>query len=489
MPSTNSLRPRRWTAVAALAVALAGCATNPVTGKQELSLVSEADEINMGRQAAQQVEQSIGFVQNAEMQNYVQRIGAELAARSERPNLPWTFRVVDDPTPNAFALPGGFIFVTRGMMTLMESEAELATVLGHEIGHVTARHSVQQMSRQQLAQLGLVLGAIIAPNTVGQLGNVAGQGLQLLFLKYGRDDERQADELGFRYALADGYDVREMADVFQALEREQQLTNQSPLPQWLSTHPYPEERIKAVQQRLAQLNRPLEGLKVDEPQYMQAINGLVYGENPRNGFFSGGVFMHPDLRFRVTFPNGWKAQNTAQAVIAVSPEQDAAIQLTLAQGNSPDQAAQQFLSQQGVQAGQAARESLNGNPAVLSYFQAQTEQGVIAGLATFVSYGGHTYQILSYAPQQRFGAYDALFRSVAASFSSLTDPRALNVQPDRLTIVRLPQAMTLAEFNQRYPSAVPLTELAIINQVDGGASTLPSGSLVKRVQGNAAAGN
>lgn len=489
MPSTFRSKPRRWMAAATLVVALAGCARNPVTGQRELSLVSEADEINMGRQAAQQVEQTIGFVQKAELQNYVQRIGAELAARTERPNLPWTFRVVDDPTPNAFALPGGFIFVTRGMMTLMKSEAELATVLGHEIGHVTARHSVQQMSRQQLAQLGLVLGAIIAPNTVGQLGNLAGQGLQLLFLKYGRDDERQADELGFRYSLADGYDVREMTDVFKALAREQQLAKQSPLPQFLSTHPYPEERIKAVQQRIAQLDRPLDGLKVDEPQYLQEVNGLVYGDNPRNGFFQGSTFMHPDLRFRVSFPSGWKAQNTAQAVIAVSPQQDAAIQLTLAQGNSPDEAARQFLSQQGVQAGQAARESVNGNPAVLSYFQAQTDQGVIAGLVTFVSYGGHTYQLLSYAPQQRFSAYDGVFRSVAGSFAALTDPRALNVQPNRQVVVRIPQAMTLAEFNQRYPSVVPLTELAIINQVDDASSTLPAGSLVKRVQGSTAAGD
>ena len=152
----------------------------------------------MGRQAAQQVAQTLGFIEDDGLQALVQQVGARLAADSERPSLPWEFHVVDDPTPNAFALPGGFIYVTRGMVTLMTSEAQLASVLGHEIGHVTARHSVAQISQQQLAQIGLGLGSIFSP-AVQQLSSALGAGLQLLFLRHGRDDERQADELGFRY--------------------------------------------------------------------------------------------------------------------------------------------------------------------------------------------------------------------------------------------------------------------------------------------------
>src|SRR5512141_3131209 len=162
----------------------AGCATNPVTGKSQLSLISESQEIQMGREAAQQTLQQIGEVKDPGLQAYVSRIGKELAARTERPQLPWEFHVVNDASVNAFALPGGFIFVTRGLLTHINNEAELATVVGHEIGHVTARHSVQQISKAQLATLGLGIGSILSPG-IAKFANVAGQGLQLLFLKYG----------------------------------------------------------------------------------------------------------------------------------------------------------------------------------------------------------------------------------------------------------------------------------------------------------------
>ena len=211
-----------------LALAVA-CATNPVTGKRQLALVSEAQEIEMGRQAAQQVAQTLGFIEDDGLQALVQRVGTRLAADSERPSLPWEFHVVDDPTPNAFALPGGFIYVTRGMVTLMTSEAQLASVLGHEVGHVTARHSVAQISQQQLAQIGLGLGSIFSP-AVQQLSSALGAGLQLLFLRHGRDDERQADELGFRYIRTHGYDVQEFGKVFASLERTTEAAGGSPVP-------------------------------------------------------------------------------------------------------------------------------------------------------------------------------------------------------------------------------------------------------------------
>ena len=167
------------------AAAVSACATNPVTGERQLALISESQEIAMGREAAQEAEASIGLVDDAGLQTYVKNIGAKLAASSERPALPWTFGVVDDPTPNAFALPGGFIYVTRGMMNLMDSEAELASVLGHEIGHVTARHAVTMISRQQLTQLGLGLGGVLFPD-IGPATQALGAGMQLLFLRYGR---------------------------------------------------------------------------------------------------------------------------------------------------------------------------------------------------------------------------------------------------------------------------------------------------------------
>lgn len=485
--SPTLLRQWRRLALAALCAApLAGCAVNPVTGERQFALVSESQEIQIGQQAAQEVTQSIGLVQDQALQDYVQRIGAALAARSERPGLPWTFRVVDDPTPNAFALPGGYIFVTRGLLGLVDSEAELASVLGHEIGHITARHQVTQISRAQLAQLGLGVGSILFPGAAQQLGGLASGGLQLLFLSYGRDAERQADDLGFRYARTQGYDVREMANVFRALQRVGEAEGQSPLPSWLATHPAPAERIQAVQARIDTANLPA-GLANRRAEYLQRINGLVYGENPRNGYFREGVFLHPELRFRMTFPQGWATQNLPQAVTALSPRRDAVIQLTLSGDATPEAAAQRFFAQ-GVQQGQTGRETVNGLPAVVGYFRAQTEQGVVDGVAGFVTYGGRTYQVIAYTSGGQLSGYDRTFRQVIGSFAQLTDPQALAVQPNRISIVRLDRSMTLTEFNQRYPSVIPLTELAIINGVAEGNSVLQNGSQVKRVVRGTAGG-
>jgi predicted Zn-dependent protease len=458
---------------------LAACSTNPVTGRRELTLVSESQEISMGQEGAQQVEASIGLVNDQALQAYVSSVGKRLAAKSERPNLPWRFGVIDDPTPNAFALPGGPVYITRGLMSLMDSEAELAAVLGHEIGHITARHSVAQMSKAQLAQLGLGVGMILVPQAAN-LGNAVGAGLQLLFLKYGRDDERQADDLGFQYALRESYDVREMDDVFAALERVGELQHQSALPSWLSTHPAPEERIQRINQKVAALPALPASPVLNRAEFLGHVEGMVYGENPRQGFFRDGLFMHPDLRFKVSFPSGWKTQNMTQSVVAASPQQDAIAELTIAQG-SVDAAANTFFGKQGIQSSQVGRDNVNGLPAVSGYFRANTQQGVVEGLATFISYGGSTYQLVSYTTGGKLNSYDQLFRSVARSFGPLNDSQALNVQPNRIHVMRLSSPMSLTEFNRRNPSVVPIQELAIINQVTSVDATLPAGTSVKRV--------
>ena len=336
--------------IAIALIAVGGCATNPVTGKRELALISEKQEVQIGKQAAEEATQQMGLVHDAALQQYVSSIGMVLAKHSERPELPWEFHVIDDPTPNAFALPGGPVFVTRGLVTLMNSEAQLATVVGHEIGHVTARHSVNQMSKQQLAQLGLGLGAVLVPGG-DQLAGLASQGLGLLFLKYGRDDEREADELGFRYALNDGYDVREMGKVFLSLQRSSELEGGQKIPDWAATHPAEPERIANVEKRVAALGEHYKPGRVGGPEYLQHVNGLAYGENPRNGFFREGTFYHPEMKFAFTVPANWKTQNGATAVEAINPQQNGAMQLTVAGKGSPEQAAQQFGQQQGLEAG------------------------------------------------------------------------------------------------------------------------------------------
>lgn len=477
-----SAQSRQLLLATGLAVGLLSCARNPVTGKSELSLVSESQEIQMGQQAAQQVAQSIGLYNDSKVQTYVANLGKQMAAQSERPNLPWEFHVVDDAAVNAFALPGGFIYVTRGLMTSINNEAELATVLGHEIGHVTYRHSVQQISKAQLAQLGLGIGSILSSD-IARFGQLASAGLSILFLKYGRDAENQADQAGFRYALNQNYDVREMTDVFETLNRVSGASNAGKLPEWLSTHPNPENRIKRIESVLDTLDRdPSKGI-VDREEYLQYLKGMPYGEDPRQGYFEGTHFYHPQMKFQLTFPEGWQVQNTPQAVVAMSPNQDAMVQLGLAGQASPQQAAQQFLSQQGVQAGQASTASINGLPAASSYFQAQTEQGTIQGIVSFISYGGTTFGLMGYTPAGKMDSYDQTFQSTIRSFNELRDRSKLDVSPARIELVKLNSQMTLEQFNSRYPSSIPLEQLAIINEVEDPGTPLPAGQTVKRVVG------
>ena len=456
---------------------LAGCATNPVTGKSEISLVSEAQEIQMGQQGAEEAKAAYGVVDDPALQKYVSSIGLEIAKGTERPDLPWAFYVIDDASVNAFALPGGPVFITRGILGAMNSEGELASVLGHEIGHITARHSAQQMSQQQLAALGLGLGSVFS-SRIADLSGVIGQGLQLLFLKYGRDDESQADALGFRYMMQENYDPRQMAAMFRTLDRE--TPDEGRLPAWLATHPDPGNRYQTAMRRVDSLNRDVSGMQVNQAAFLGHVNGLVYGENPREGFFKDGRFYHPDLKFQFQVPNGWQVQNTKQAVIAVSAQQDAMIQLTAGQG-APTAALQKFLGQQGIQAGQVSSAAINGLPAASGYFQAQTESGALAGLVSYISYGGNTYQLLTYTAPTQLDAYNATFQQVIGSFAPLTDPAILGVKPRKVEIVKLPSRMTLAEFYSRYPSSIPVEEVAIINGVETG-STLAAGTEVKRVR-------
>jgi predicted Zn-dependent protease len=462
------------------AILLAACATNPVTGKSELALVSESQEIAMGKQGAADVAQSIGLYRDDAVQAYVSRLGLTLAARTERPNLPWEYQVVDDPAVNAFALPGGFIFVTRGLLTHMTTEAELATVLGHESGHVAARHSVEQISRAQLAQLGLGVGSILSSG-IRKYSSVAGAGLGLLFLKFSRDDETQADQLGFRYALADGYDVRQMVGVFQMLDQQEKLSGGGRLPDWQSTHPNPGNRIEATQQRLAALHEDLSAKKVGREEFLKVIDGMVYGENPRQGFFQGPLFLHPDLKFQFQFPDGWKTQNGSDAVIGGSSAQDAMIELRGAPGTAAA-ASQKFFTQQGLQAGRVSQSNIHGFPALTGEFSAQTDQGTVRGTAAFIEDGGSTYEVLGYTTSDKFNSYASVFQRSIASFDRLTDPRALAVQPMRVKLERAPRTMTLEQFNSQYASSISADEVALINGI-GRTDQLQSGQTVKRVVG------
>jgi predicted Zn-dependent protease len=463
------------------AFALSACATNPATGKRQFMTVSESQEVNMGQQYAQQVSTEMPPLDNSPLQQYVSGIGKALAAQSERPALPWSFTVIDDPVVNAFALPGGPIYVSRGIMAYFNSEAELAAVLGHEIAHVTARHSASQMSRQQLYG-GLLVGASIFNQTVAQNAELLQQGMGLLFLRYGRADETQADDLGFRYMAQGGYDQREMVKVFQMLDRTSPSSAEGRPPQWLSSHPDPGNRVAATEQRLDK-KRDTMALRVDRQRYLSAIDGMIFGENPREGFFVGGSrFVHPDLALEFTFPANWKTQNSKQAVAAQEPQGRALMAFTLAQG-TPEVAARAFFSQQGIQQREVNVQA-NG-PVRAAQFQAQTQQGVVEGLAAFVGMGSNTYRFLCYGGQGVLQALDGPCRQWIASFNMLRDDRYKNVQPSRLRVAPVPRTMTIEDFHREFPSSIPLELLLVVNNLQPGARLLP-GTLLKRVIGGVA---
>jgi predicted Zn-dependent protease len=472
----------RRAAAVLLAVALPACATNPATGRRQLSLISEEQEIQMGQQADQEISAAVGVYRDPDLESYVQRLGTTLASQSERPSLRWQFRILDDPSVNAMALPGGYNYVTRGLLGYLNSEAELAAVMGHEIGHVTARHTASQLSKQQLANVGMVLGMILRPE-LRNYGSLAEVGMGLLFLKYGRDHEREADALGLRYVTRAGYDPRPMAEVFTTLERvgNAEGGQRGRVPEWLSTHPAPENRRERIAQLIQELGAPAGGT-VDRDEYLRRLDGIMFGANPREGFFERNVFYHPELRFRFEFPSGWQTSNQKQAVAAMSPEQDGLVVITMAGGESAATAAQQFFSQQGIQRGQAWRGDVNGNRAQAYQFAAATQQGNLQGIAAFVELDGRVYQVLGYAPMQRWGRHEATVNRAIGSFDRVTDRRVLDVQPARLAVVNVPVGMTVAEFARRYPSSVSVQTLALINGVADPSQPLRD-RLAKRVVG------
>lgn len=478
-PSTFGLRCFPILFVLPLLVA---CATNPVTGKNELSLIPESQEVAMGQEAAEQIVAQMGLVEDEALQKYVSNLGMAMATSSERPGLPWKFYVVDDPAVNAFALPGGPIFITRGILTHMNSEAELVSVLGHEIGHVTAKHSVSQMSKAQLTQIGLGIGTVLLPDDLRGLGELASAGMGFLFLKFGRDDERQSDALGFRYMVNQGYDPREMASMFETLDRQGEKQGGGSIPEWASTHPAPENRVAATAARVSQLGVDPSTLKVAHEALLAHLDGMVFGENPRQGYFKGTTFYHPDLAFEFEFPRGWTTINQPSSVVGVSPAKDAAIQLRLAGKKAPREHADEFFRQSGIEAGRASNEAVNGLVAYRGYFRATTQSGVLGGLASWISYGDNTYELASFTAEPKLGDYDSSFQSVVRSFRRVTDRAVLDVKPAKISIVRADRDMTIEEFQRRYPSSIPLEDLALMNGLEMG-ETIPRGRTVKRVQG------
>src|SRR5690606_33377105 len=247
---------------------------------------------------------------NQELQNFINAKGQAMARISHRPNLNYEFRILDSPVVNAFAVPGGYVYFTRGILAHFNNEAEFAGVLGHEIGHITARHSVRAQSRQLLFQVGLIAGVVIEPD-LAQFADLGQQAIGLLLLKYSRDHESESDALGVEYSTKISYDAHEMADFFQTLKRLSGEGGET-LPTFLSTHPDPADRYDRVHKLATEAQKGINrgSLEVNRNAYLKMIDGIVYGEDPRQGFFEDQMFYHPELKFQFPVPSNWITQNS-----------------------------------------------------------------------------------------------------------------------------------------------------------------------------------
>jgi predicted Zn-dependent protease len=462
-----------------LFVLLGSCAKDPVTGKRELVLVSEVEEIQMGSEAARETEATMGVYPDEELNAYVERLGLSMAQASERPDLPWRFRVIDSPVVNAFALPGGYIYLTRGILAYLGSEAALVGVMGHEIGHVTARHHVEQMSKQQLAGLGVGLGTVFFPE-VRPFGDLLGGSLSLLFLKFGRDAERESDRLGVTYSLAQGYDPDEMARFFGVLDR---LSGpERNIPSWASTHPDPGEREQTIRGLVAERVSDPGTLKKGRDVYLRHLEGLVFGENPREGFTEGRRFIHPELRFELEFPEGWRVQNSRQAVFSAPPDGAAALQLTLStvpEGTTPDVHARDFFRRQQMEYGTGERIRVGPFDAYRASFRVLTRSGEIYGEAGFIADGTRMYELVGFTRPNAFRRYSPVFRGVIASFDRLRDRRLLDVQPLRVHLLEARRSATLRTLlNEAGVDPKHHEDLELMNDIDLD-ETVESGTLVK----------
>ncbi len=328
-PTPRLSRPRRAAgALAVLVVLAAGCAVNPATGRREFSLVSSDQELAIGREGYAATVAEYGRYDDPRVAAYVDSVGQRLARVSELPNLEWHFTVLDDPVVNAFAMPGGYIYITRGILAHLNSEAQLAGVLGHEIGHVTARHSAKQITQQQIATLGLTVASAFS-STFQRYSGPAQQALGLLMLKYSRDDETQADALGIRYATAAGWDPREIPNTYAMLKRISARAGGN-LPFYLSTHPDPGDREARTTALAAQAVAGRSGLAVHGHGYLDHVRGIVFGDDPRGGWVSGAHYVQPELGFELDLPGGWTARNGHAALVAAEPQQQGALQWSLA---------------------------------------------------------------------------------------------------------------------------------------------------------------
>ncbi|HUP88766.1 MAG TPA: M48 family metalloprotease [Longimicrobiales bacterium] len=477
--------------VLGVALLAAACATNPVTGKKQLSFMSEDQEIRLGQELDAEVRREMGVYEDSKLQQYVEDVGLRLAKQSQRPNLPWHFTIVDSPAINAFALPGGYIYITRGIMPFLDNEAQLAGVLGHEIGHVTARHAAQQYTRASATSIGVLIGSIFVPG-VAPFRDLAQTGLGVAFLKFSRNDELQADALGAEYAAAGGWDPAQVPAFLTTLSRVDELSDHSGTPNWLATHPQPENRVARVTTTVQKVRDEGNIGTVERDSYLERIDGMMFGDNPEEGIVRGHHFIHPTLRFAIDFPEGWDITNGEEEVIAQEPGNKVFIVFRAVRepsANTLEQVAQKHMNGAGYKTTEAALTTIDGMDAVVG-----TYQGSARNIGKVMARGAHlamapaslrssrrvpagtgapgstlspratTYFIGGIAPTEVFPNQIGAFNATIRSFRQLSPNEADDVEPNRVGLYTAREGDTWQSIAQRAGKGlVKASTLAIMN--------------------------
>ncbi len=430
------------------------CAINPVTGKKELMFLSEAGEAQMGAQNDPQIVAAFGLYPNDDMQSFINKHGKEMAAISHRPELNYEFKILDSPVVNAFAVPGGYVYFTRGIMAHFNNEAEFMGVLGHEIGHITARHSARQMTSQYLMMGGFIVG-MLASEEFQQYGDLAMMGIQILGLSFSRNHESESDKLGVEYSTKIGYDATEMADFFSTIKRIQDQAGGEVVPTFMSTHPDPEDRYRKVKKMASerQSKSPNANYEVGRDSYLRMIDGLLYGEDPNQGYVADGYFFHPQMLFQFPVPTNWSLSNApTQVVMSPKDKQDAMMIFTLGKGSTLEEAANSFVEEMQLSKPVSQRTRVNGFPAlVVESEQVNPEDTNREQVAKVISYYIQddqnklifAFHAMTY--EKTLYQYSPIFRRSMEGFNRLTDRRRIDVKPERVRIKTVARDATFTE--------------------------------------------
>jgi predicted Zn-dependent protease len=490
------------TSLAIATALLAGCGSkvqNPVSGQNERSAMTESAEVTEGKKGHAQVMQEYTALNNPRLQAYVNDIGQRLAKLSHRPTLAWTFTVLDSPEINAFALPGGYIYITRGIMAYMESEADLAGVIGHEIGHVTARHGAQRATRQQNAGMGVmaasVLGAILEAKGMAGAGQMASEVSQTAaagyVAKYGREQELQADSLGAEYLARGNLDPRNMVDVINVLKNQERFAADlaraqgRPVPEqnsWLASHPSNDERLAQITRLSAQYKDT--GKYVDEgrARYMQMIDGMPFGESAEQGLTRGANFYHSGLGIAVTAAPGWSIQNQPDQIVLVNPTRDAGLSIHLAPPNAGKTHEEVIRNLIKPSAGRVEPRQINGLPAThfVGTQAAQNGQQNSIELTVVTGPKNNTYLLVYQAKDAATLQRNmAQMRQSENGFRTMNQNDAAAARPWLLRASAMPRG-GFAELARLTPLANPEQQLRLINGVYAGG-TIPPGAPIKIV--------